>query len=325
MKGIDPKYAYFLGLAVVLEQIIGHGGSALLSGVIPDAWILHITATCNLLATLGAAIMTYQIGFSSAQQGPLANSSPSSVKPLAVLTAIIAGLVFFAPDARAADVATAPAVAKTNPFANLAAGYPYQTQGLYYGVYTEGGGGSVQGTATGVNSNSLVTNEIGVGGTIGYAWGVPKSNVFVATEAMFGWKNFNATNAGFSLSGPASFEQRIKIGTPLNTFLSMLPGLGLPSAPPFPAMPNGQTVSNVQAYIMAGIHEDDNSLAYGLQANRQWTIAPSIGIGMLGQLPNGVATDVWVETVFPDKSICAGPYACANTGQKVLAGLAFYY
>ena len=30
--------------------------------------------------------------------------------------------------------------------------YPYQTSGLFFGVYTEGGGGSVNGTVAGVSS-----------------------------------------------------------------------------------------------------------------------------------------------------------------------------
>lgn len=242
-------------------------------------------------------------------------------KVVSALLIAFALSLFWAPGAMAADVVKAQA----SPLASLANGYPYQTQGIYFGVFTEGGGGSVEGSAVGINSNSLVTNEIGVGGTVGYAWGVPGKNVFIAAEAMFGWTNFNGAAPGFSLSGPVNFEQRFKIGTPLSSFLALLPGLNLPSAPPFPNLPNGQTVSNAQVYLMAGIKENDNSLAFGLPQFKQWAISPTLGIGTLGQLPNGVAVDVWIETVFPDKSICAGPFACARSGQKVLAGLAFYY
>jgi hypothetical protein len=317
VNNINPKYAFWLGVIVLIEQAIGHGSIAL-THMVPLAWQPAIIDWSNALQFCGVTIMTYQAGYSSDARGPLAGSVVP--KALALLAAFALMSFFTVTDARATDVA------KANPFAALATGYPYQTQGVYFGVYSGGGGGSVQGTAVGVNSNSLVTNQIGVGGTVGYAWGVAKSSVFIAAEAMFGWKNFNAGNAGFSLSGPASFEQRIKIGTPLNNFLSLLPNVNLPSAAPFPAMPNGQTVTNVQAYIMGGFHEDDNSLAYNLASFKQWTFAPSVGVGMLGQLPNGVAVDSWVETIFPDKSICAGfTSICANSGQKTMANLAFYF
>jgi len=327
MKGINPIWLTVLAALIAFETNIATGNINL-HNVLPEAWIPWAIGWSGMLASLGTILNAILPQFSSAKSGAFINDQPvisPVTKLVAMFAVILTGLLMFASQAHAADVVSAPTVAKASPLASLATGYPYQTQGIYFGLYTQGGGGSVEGSAVGVNKNSLTTNEIGVGGTVGYAWGVPSRNVFIAVEAMFGWRNFNGSEPGLSLDGPASFEQRVKIGTPLSNFLSMLPGFNLPSAPPFPAMPNGQTVTNAQAYLMVGLHEDDNSLAFNLKANRQWTIAPSIGVGMLGQLPNGVAVDAWVETVFPDKSICVGPFQCVNQGQKVLAGLAFYY
>lgn len=227
-----------------------------------------------------------------------------------------------------AVAADMPVKAPANAFL---AGYPYSGSGFYFGIYTEGGGGAVNGSVPGVGSASLTTNSAGVGGAVGYAWSNAKAPAFVAVEAMFGWTNFNGNSQGFGLSGPASFEQRFLLGTPLSNFLSLLPNLpNLGTVAPFPALPNGQVVTNAHPYLMAAIHEDDISLNFpGLASNREWRIAPAIGVGMMGQLTNGVAIDAWVETIFPDKAACIGPIqgaqACGGLGQQVKVGLALKY
>lgn len=216
------------------------------------------------------------------------------------------------------------------PVNNFLAGYPYSGSGFYFGLYTEGGGGSVNGSVPGVGSASLTLNSASVGGSVGHVWASPKVPAFVAVEAMFGWTNFNGNSQGFSLSGPASFEQRFLLGTPLANFLSLLPNLpNIGTVAPFPSLPGGATVTNAHPYIMAAIHEDDISLNFpGLAANREWRVAPAIGIGMMGQLTDVVAIDAWVETVFPDKASCVGPVggtACGGLGQQVKVGLALKY
>lgn len=243
-----------------------------------------------------------------------------------ILAAALAALAF-APAALAADMPLKAPV--TNSFLS---GYPYGGSGFYWGVYTEAGGGPVNGSVPGVGSASLTTTSAGVGGLAGYAWGLKSSSVFVAVEGMFGWTNYNGASQGLSLSGPAAFEQRFMVGTPLANFISLLPDLSniLGTVPPFPTMPTGVVVSNVQPYLMAAIHEDDISLNFpGLAANREWRIAPAVGIGMLGQLTNGVAIDAWVETIFPDKASCVGPVpggqACVGLGQQVKVGASLKY
>lgn len=239
-----------------------------------------------------------------------------------VLSMVAAIAAISCASAFAADVM--PTKAPPNP---LFSGYPSTSSGFYFGINTIGGGGSVNATGSGVNPNSVVSNQIGVGLTLGYVYG--NGNVFYAAEAMFDVQNFNGGAPGFSFSGPASFEQRVKIGTPLSNFLSVFPGgLGLPAVPPFPPLPNGQVATNIHPYLMAGLHEDDVSINFGLASNRAWRIAPSVGVGAMGQLTKGVAIDVWAETVFPTNAICVGVpggKGCADVGQQYKVGLGLYY
>lgn len=205
-------------------------------------------------------------------------------------------------------------------------GYP-ATNGLYFGLYTIAGGGSANvsaAVAPGVNVNSLVTNQIEAGGLIGYAWNSPSSAYFLAVEAMFGWDNFNGSAPGLSLSGPADFQQRFMVGAPLAQIASVLP-LSLPTVPPFPALANGATVTNIKPYIFGAIREQDVSLNFGAASNTDWEFSPGFGVGALGQWTNGIVIDVFAEMLFPQKGQCVGsgiPSACGGIGTQYLAGLA---
>lgn len=226
--------------------------------------------------------------------------------------------------ASAADIpAKAPAAA------SLFKGYPYGSTGLFFGIFTEGGAGAVNGTVPGVGSASLTSTQAGVGGTVGYAWGMANSPVAYSVEGDFGWTNFNGSTAGLSLSGPVSFEQRFVVFTPIASLMGMLPNLpSLGTVPPFPPTPAGLTASNIQLGLMAGIRENDISVNFpGLSTGREWRIAPMIGLVAMEQLSNGVAVRSWVKTVFPDKSLCIGPQAnaCGGLGQQVLVGVGLYY
>lgn len=207
----------------------------------------------------------------------------------------------------------------------ISSAYP-TSSGLYFGVGTLGGGGVVSANVPGVNGNSLVSNEIGVAGIIGYAWNVPNSQKFLAAENWFGWTNFNGTAPGFSLSGPATFTQRVMFGAPLAEVASLFPTLNL-SAPPFPPLPNGQVASNVKPYLFGSLTEEDISIDLGAASNRDWRISPGIGIGALGQLTSGSVVDVFAMTKFPQKGVCVGNglpqgQACGGVGTTYLAGLA---
>lgn len=227
---------------------------------------------------------------------------------------------------RAADL---PSKAPSGLSSFFSTGYPYGSSGFFFGVFTEGGGGSVNATVPGVGSASLTTTSAGVGGTLGYAWGQKNSPVAMSVEADFGWTNFNGSTAGLSFDGPAAFEQRFVLFTPLSSVLSVLPGLpSLGTLPPFGALPTGVTATNLQVGLMAGVDENDISMNFpGLSSNREWRVAPMIGIVGMEQLSNGTAMRVWLKTVFPDRGVCIGPAgnACAGIGQQVKAGIGVYW
>lgn len=208
--------------------------------------------------------------------------------------------------------------------------YPYGTSGFFVGLFTEGGAGSVNGSVAGVGSASLTTTQAGAGLTFGYAWGRAGSPVAYSLEGDFGWTNFNGSSAGLSLSGPAAFEQRFVVFTPLASVLNMLPLLSsaLGTVPPFPALTGNLTASNLQVGLMAGIDENDISVNFpGVASNTEWAVAPMIGLVSMEQLSNGTAVRAWVKNVFAERGVCAGPIAnaCASRGDTVKVGVGIYY
>lgn len=234
---------------------------------------------------------------------------------------ILLGLLLSTGLAHAADM---PIKAPANPFA-----YP-TTDGFYFGLGTMGGGGNANVSSSaaiglGLNSAELVTNQISVNGLVGYAWNVPSSAMFAAVEAWFGYNNFNGSAPGISLTGPATFTQRVMFGAPLSTIASLFPSFGI-TVPPFPTLPAGQTVSNVKPYLFGSLSEDDTSLNFGAVANKDWRVSPGFGFGALGQLTGGTAIDVFAMMKFPQKGFNIGmPVGTVATGgvdTQYLAGLA---
>lgn len=208
----------------------------------------------------------------------------------------------------------------------LQTAYPL-TNGFYFGVGTMGGGGTVSASIPGVNTNSLVSNEIGVAGIAGYVWNLPNSQYFAAVEGWFGWTNFNGAQQGFALTGPATFTQRVMVGAPLTDIAALFPTINI-SVPPFPPLPNGQVASNIKPYIFGSLTEEDITVDIaGAGNNKDWRVAPGIGIGALGQLTSGSVVDVFAMTKFPQKGVCFGTglpngSACGGVGTTYLAGLA---
>lgn len=94
MKGIDPKYIMWIGLAVSIEQAIGHG-TVSLTNIVPASWAPYVTSWCNLLAFIGTAIMTYQAAVSGPQTGPMLTIDPPKVTPTIVKVLIFAFAVSF--------------------------------------------------------------------------------------------------------------------------------------------------------------------------------------------------------------------------------------
>jgi hypothetical protein len=236
------------------------------------------------------------------------------------IACLLLGTVLCSP-AFAADMKPFPVKAPL-----LSTAYP-STSGIYFGVGTLGGGGTVTADIPGVNQNSLVSNQIGVAGIVGYVWNVPNSAYFAAAEGWFGWQNFNGSAQGFSLTGPATFTQRVMVGAPLNDIAALFPTFNL-QVPPFPTLPGGQVASNIKPYIFGALTEDDITVDIaGMGSNKDWRLAPGMGVGMLGQLTSGSVVDVFAMTKFPQKGLCFGNglpqgQACGGVGTTYLAGLA---
>jgi hypothetical protein len=220
--------------------------------------------------------------------------------------------------------ADAPLPMKAVPKISFA--YP-STQGIYFGVGAMGGGGKVSGDVPGVNSNSLISNEIGAAFILGYVWNVPNSAYFAAVEGWFGVTNFNGSSPGFSFGGPATFTQRVMVGAPLSDIAALFPTWNL-QVPPFPTLPGGQTATNIKPYIFGSLTEEDRTLdVLGFGSNKVWGFAPGAGVGMKGQLTSGSVVDVFAMTRFPQKGFCVGSgvvagQACGSVGTTYLAGLA---
>lgn len=225
----------------------------------------------------------------------------------------------FATAAVAADLPV-----KASPWFSQA--YPYQSSGIFFGVYTEGGGGSVTATVPGVAPASLSTTSAGIGGTVGWAWGQKGTPVSYTVEGDFGVTNFNGNSTGLSLQGPLSFEQRVTIFTPMNNLMNLLPNLPnvLGTLPPFPAIAPGVAASNLQMGFAVGVKEKDISAAFlGVQADKIWRVEPVIRLVAMEQLSNGTALRAYVETAFPDKGKVFGPVPGSSVvlGTEVTAGV----
>jgi hypothetical protein len=233
-----------------------------------------------------------------------------------------------------AQTTATPMVVNAPPpsiLSQLSGGYPYGSSGLFFGIYTEGGGGSVNGTVPGVGSASLTDTQIGAGVTVGWAWGQKNTAVAFSCQGDFGWNNINGSVQGFSLTGPLHFEQECAAFTPISNFLSYLPNLPNLSSglPPFIALPAGVTASNIQLGIMGGIDEDDISANFpGLAQNTQWRVAPMVGLVQMEQLSNNVAVRTFFKVEFPDKTLfCLGPVAnaCGGLNTQYKAGVSLLY
>jgi len=163
----------------------------------------------------------------------------------------------------------------------------------------------------GVNPASLTTTTAGIGMNFGYAWGSKGSMFAYALEGKVTANNFNGQNAGFSVSGPVSFEGTGLVWTPVSTIQNALSLLSLPNPfaniAPFPLLPANVTASNVQAGFGAGFRADDVTVAYlGVGSNKVWNFSPKIEFDLMEQLSNGSALRQYVEIVFQNKGLTFG-------------------
>lgn len=241
--------------------------------------------------------------------------------------AALAAFVAFTAPSVAADIATkAPAAAPL-----LSTAYPYQSSGLFFGVYTQGGAGAVD-TAQipGVNANSLTTTSGEIGATIGYAWASKSSQIAYSAEADFGFTNFNGQNAGLALQGPLAFEQRFVAWVPTSILTSLLPNASsfFGTVPPFQPVQPGLTVGNLQSGLALGIRERDISNSFaGVQGNKVWIVEPVIKLMAMEQVSNGVALRAWAGVALPSDGRVFGPMPASSTklGPEYLVGVGAYF
>jgi hypothetical protein len=236
------------------------------------------------------------------------------------LLAALAMMSVLAAPAHAADIATKAPVSWLK-------GYPYDSSGLFVGIITQGGGGSVAANVPGVTSASLTTTSASIGATIGYGWGSKNSLVAYSAEASFMATNFNGSNAGFALTGPVTIDTVVMAWTPVSVIQNAFGLLNIPnpfnSIPPFPATPAGLTANNVQIGFGGGAVFQDMTLAYqGVGSNKVWEIAPMIEIALMEQLSNGSAVREFIKTDFPTKGTIFGAHqSSATPSTEVKAGI----
>jgi hypothetical protein len=204
--------------------------------------------------------------------------------------------------------------------APLYSGYPVKC-GYYFGVGIGGNAGAVNGAAVGTQ---IVQGDID--GMVGYTCPFAV-NAFWFAEVQGGISGLNGNTNGLALSGPRVFIERAGVGSPINALLGSLIPTGLsPSLPSIPLLPAGITTSPSNAYLFAGIVEQDIGAQIGALSGHQWVVAPIVGLGALTRASNNVMIDTWAGWQMNSNSFCpGGGSACAKLGNMARVGVSFKY
>lgn len=224
-------------------------------------------------------------------------------------------LVLLATPAYAADM---PLKARPNLVASYAAG----GCGMYFGFNTMGVAGAV---ANGVPGASIVQGDIG--GTLGYGCpiGTTPGNFWFA-EGDFDFANLNGASAGLSMTGPAHFQQKLALGSPLSSVLGLLPNnpFGGLSVPALPACPANVICGTQYPFVFASLHEQDTSAQNGFTQGRAWLISPGVGMGLESRWSNGVVVDVSAQWKLDSTALSLGPQT-VKYGNAGIVELTFKY
>lgn len=197
-------------------------------------------------------------------------------------------------------------------------GYPTTGCGFFYGVGTGGSAGAVNGAVVGTQ---IVQGELD--GVVGYTCPLGAQG-FWFIEGSVGYNNVNGSVNGLALSGPLVLYQRFGAGSPINALFNPF-GNGL-SMPSIPVLPPGVTQLSALPYLFAGIVEQDISAQLALSQNKQWVIAPMIGVGLDTRLSNGAVVDTWAGWQMNSQSFCpGGGQACGKLGNAGRVGVTFKY
>lgn len=226
---------------------------------------------------------------------------------------------FFALAAAAAMLSQAYAADLPSKASPLAGPYPYAKCGMYYGIGTGGSAGAVDGAVVGTQ---IVQGELDA--LVGYTCPLGEAG-FWFVEGSVGFNNINGSVNGLALSGPLVLMQRAGAGSPINQLFNPFGNsLAMPS---LPMLPPGVTAGTATPYLFAGLVEQDISAQVGLGHNKQWLIAPMIGLGLLTRISNGTAIDTWAGWQMNSQSFCPGGAGggCAKLGNAGRVGVSFKY
>lgn len=166
--------------------------------------------------------------------------------------------------------------------------------GIYYGGASQGAAGG--GTTDTISGTQVLAGDLGL--VLGYTCPIGSTFWFVENIASVSRVNGGDPAAGFSLSGAASFEQRLAVGAPwsvVQQLTNAIPALGGTAVPSIPPLPGNLTAGPLNPYVFIGMNERDISAQLGLQIGRSWLIAAEIGFGALTRLSNGMVIDTWVK------------------------------
>ena len=233
------------------------------------------------------------------------------MKYLAIIAATLLSTSAFAAD-----------MANKAPPAPVFGSYVTGGCGWYFGINSMGSTNRINGGVVGEN---IVQGDLGL--TAGYGCpigGTPGS--FWFAEGNFDWANLNGATNGLGLTGPIHLEQRIGLGSPISTMLSMFPGLNGLSVPAMPALPNGITAGPSYPFIFASLHERDVSAQFpGVASNREWLISPGIGIGLESRLSNAVVAETAVQYMLDSNGMSLGPVHDFKFGNGVEVSFTLKY
>ncbi len=231
------------------------------------------------------------------------------------LFALLAAAVICSP-AFAADLRTLKAPARLS--------YAQGGCGPFFGINTMGVAGLVDGGPPGA---TVLQGDIGV--TLGY--GCPIGNTpgsFWFAEGDFDFANLNGNANGLGLTGPAHFQQKFAVGGPASALLSLFPNspfAGLSGAvPALPLCPAGVVCGTQYPFMFVSLHEQDIGGQFGLANNREFLIAPGVGMGLESRWSNGLVVDTTAQWRLDSTNLAIGPQK-VKLGNAVIVGLTAKY
>lgn len=194
--------------------------------------------------------------------------------------------------------------------------------GFYWGGASQGAAGGSS-TST-ISGSQVLAGDLGI--LAGYTCPIGATFWFVENIASVSRVNGGDPNAGLSIAGAASFEQRLAVGAPwsvIQQLTAAVPALGGVAVPSIPPLPSSLSAGPLNPYVFVGINERDISTYLGLNVGRSWLIAAEIGFGALTRLSNGMVVDTWVKyQPASTKMMIGGSGQNFQTGDFVGFGLA---